>query len=196
MTPDYSYLNPYEDGPREPVEKCKTKVINLFAGPGAGKSTTAAGLFNLMKIRGHNVELVTEFAKDLTWSGRHSELSNQLYILAKQEARLTRLDGKVDFIITDSPLLLGLLYATRRFQTEWFENAVRGAWDLYDNECFYIGRVKPYQPVGRNQTELEARDLDVRVRGLLGKMQITLEHINGDEDAPRKIYRSIIGEPA
>ena len=39
------------------------KVINLFAGPGAGKSTTAAGLFHLMKIAGMNVELVTEFSR-------------------------------------------------------------------------------------------------------------------------------------
>jgi adenylate kinase family enzyme len=31
------------------------KVINLFAGPGAGKSTTAAALFSKMKWKGYNV---------------------------------------------------------------------------------------------------------------------------------------------
>ena len=29
----------------------KTKIINLFAGPGAGKSTVASGLFHEMKKR-------------------------------------------------------------------------------------------------------------------------------------------------
>jgi len=41
----------------------KTKVINLFAGPGAGKSTTAAGLFAEMKRANVDVELVTEYVK-------------------------------------------------------------------------------------------------------------------------------------
>jgi ATP:corrinoid adenosyltransferase len=66
------------------------KVINIFAGPCAGKSTTAAGLFYLMKVSGYNVELVTEYAKDMTWEGRHNILGDQLYILAKQNRRLER----------------------------------------------------------------------------------------------------------
>ena len=43
------------------------KVINLFGGPGCGKSTTAADLFARMKLRGLSVELVTEYAKDVVW---------------------------------------------------------------------------------------------------------------------------------
>jgi hypothetical protein len=40
------------------------KVINLYSGLGSWKSTTAAGLFHLMKQDLYSVELVTEFAKD------------------------------------------------------------------------------------------------------------------------------------
>lgn len=39
-------------------------VINIFGAPGAGKSTTAAALFALMKLEGYKVELATEHAKD------------------------------------------------------------------------------------------------------------------------------------
>lgn len=49
-------------------------VINLFAGPGAGKSTTAARLFSTLKLRGKNAELVQEFAKGAAWEKRSQKL--------------------------------------------------------------------------------------------------------------------------
>lgn len=166
-------------------------VINLFAGPGAGKSTTAAGLFNMMKVMGHEVELVTEVAKDLTWEKNLTALENQLFILASQEWKLSRLEGKVDFVITDSPLLLGLLYTTPRFETPWFKNAVVGAWGMYDNLSFYVNRVKPYRTNGRNQTAEEAVILDQRTRSLLGELDVDYTDIRGSMKAPAEIYRYI-----
>jgi hypothetical protein len=53
------------------------KVINLWAGPGAGKSTTAAGLF-LMKLTGRRVELVTEYAKEVVYDQDPTRIKNQL----------------------------------------------------------------------------------------------------------------------
>ena len=46
-----------------------TLVVNFFAGPGAGKSSMAAGLFAELKFRGVNCELATEYAKDKVWEG-------------------------------------------------------------------------------------------------------------------------------
>ena len=42
-------------------------IINIFGGPGVGKSTVAADLFVIMKKEGYSVELVTEYAKELTY---------------------------------------------------------------------------------------------------------------------------------
>ena len=42
-------------------------VINLFAGPGVGKSTTAARVFAELKLKGVNCEMALEFAKDKVW---------------------------------------------------------------------------------------------------------------------------------
>lgn len=42
----------------------RTLVVNLFAQPGAGKSTGAAYLFYNLKCLGVNCEYVSEFAKD------------------------------------------------------------------------------------------------------------------------------------
>ena len=71
-----------------------------------------------MKLEGLNVELVTEYAKDMTWEGRGNILEDQLYMLAKQNRRLSRLQDKVDFAMTDSPLFLGLAYS----KPDYFES--------------------------------------------------------------------------
>ena len=86
-------------------------VINIFGGPGVGKSTLAAEVFAHFKKNKLNVELVTEYAKDLVWEERNNILKDQLYILAKQNRRLERLRNKgIDVVVTDSPLLLGKIY--------------------------------------------------------------------------------------
>ena len=59
------------------------KVINLWSGPGGGKSTTAAGLFNIMKHMRLDVELVTEVAKDRVYAKDFQTLGNQLLITAE-----------------------------------------------------------------------------------------------------------------
>ncbi|TYO65512.1 hypothetical protein FXV83_16395 [Bradyrhizobium hipponense] len=58
-------------------------VINLIGGPGSGKSTTAAGLFFLMKLAGLKAELVVEYAKELSYDENWSTLKNQLHVLAE-----------------------------------------------------------------------------------------------------------------
>ena len=82
------------------------RVINFFGGPGAGKSTKAAELFADMKKAGYSVELVTEYFKELVWENTAKQTTDYLYVLANQNRRLERLRNKVDYIITDCPLLL------------------------------------------------------------------------------------------
>lgn len=136
-----------------------TKVINMFAGPGAGKSTLTAGLFYEMKLKGYNVEMVTEFAKDLTWEGHHDDLGNALFVSGTQLRRMRRLVGQVDYIITDSPVLIGAMYAATAIQ-EPLKQILLHHHREFDNFNVIVDRVKPYQPKGRNQTEDEARALD------------------------------------
>ena len=80
-----------------------TLVVNLFGGPGCGKSTLMAGIFHQLKIQGYDCEMVTEFAKDIVWEERTELLKEQIYVFTNQNYRLFRVNGKVDIIITDSP---------------------------------------------------------------------------------------------
>jgi ATP:corrinoid adenosyltransferase len=87
-----------------------TKVINMFGGSGIGKSTTAAGLYHQMKLQGLNVELVREYVKGWAWAGTKVNTYDQVYIFGKQARSEYMLYGKVDYIVTDSPILLSPIY--------------------------------------------------------------------------------------
>jgi tRNA uridine 5-carbamoylmethylation protein Kti12 len=80
-------------------------IISMIGGPGTGKSTLAAEIFARLKRDHYDVELVTEYAKDLTWNEAQKVLQNQVYVFAKQQHRFWRLKNKVDIVVTDSPIL-------------------------------------------------------------------------------------------
>lgn len=162
------------------------KVINLFGSPGTGKSTTAAGLFHIMKLAGYNVELVTEFAKDLTWDCRKECIKDSLYILAKQNKRLQRLEGKVDVAITDSPLLLGHAYYSGKMES--FGLFLDELFNSYDNLNIILDRTKPYNPIGRNQTEQESDNLAKKIKQIVIEKNIHYVSFDADEKAPKLIF--------
>lgn len=166
-----------------------TTVVNLFGGPGTGKSTTAAHLFAQLKQRNINCELVREYAKDVVWEGRISLLENQVYIFAKQLKRQVDLVGKVDVIVTDSPLLLSMVYN----DDPDLHALVLKEYNKFTNVNVMLGREKPYQPAGRVQTEDEARGLDDTIRRMLTKWDIQHVDIPADLDAATRIRRELLG---
>jgi len=153
-------------------------IINFMAGPGAGKSTTAAAVFSLLKLHNVNAELVTEFAKDLTWEERSKTLQNQYYVWAKQQHRFWRIRSEVDVIVTDSPLFFSLVYGSQ--DSRPFSQLVMDEFNSYENMNYYINRVKPYQEKGRNQSEDEAVGLDTIVKQKLKENYIKYKEIKGN----------------
>lgn len=167
-----------------------TKIINLFAGPGAGKSTMAAGLFYELKMRGHNVELATEYAKDLTWEERHETLKNQVYILGKQHHRIARLVDKVDVVITDSPILFCRLYSGESLPQS-FHDCINDLHHLFDNINYFVKRKKAYEPRGRNQTADEAMAIDVSVKRIMSEAKVSYTEIEGSAEGLRHLVDNV-----
>ena len=147
-------------------------LVNLFGAPGAGKSTGAAYIFSQLKMRGVNAELVTEFAKDKVWEESKAVFNNQAYIFGKQYFRISRCADKVDVVITDSPLLLSLVYNNDPVLGEEFNEVVRKVMNSYDCRNFYLVRTKDYNPVGRFQTESESDAIADEIQALLEKEKI------------------------
>ena len=169
----------------------KLKVINLFAGPGASKSTTRAGLFCLMKQNMVSVEEVTEYAKDVVWDGQNDILADQLYVAAHQNHRLHRLQSKVKWSVSDSPLLLSIRYASVDFLPIHFRNLIWELWEQYDNYNFFINRAKPYVQAGRVHTEEQARKIDQDILDMLRHNHVPFMEIVGDSSAPKAIFDNL-----
>lgn len=168
----------------------KPLVINLFGGPGSGKSTTAALLFGYLKQRGYNVELVTEYAKELVWEERNRTLGNQVYLLGKQTNRLEMLRGKVDAIITDSPLLLCSIYKHENYPAS-FDDLVKWQYDQYNNLNYFLQRQKDFNPKGRVHNLEESIKIDQDVRDLLEKYDYEYNDLPGNEDGVESLCRQI-----
>jgi len=153
------------------------RVINLFGGPCTGKSTIAAGLFTKMKTEGYNVELVPEYAKELTYDERFNILDqDQLYILAKQHRKIIRLKDQVDYIITDSPLLLSLIYSEINcnsliYDQKIFKDLTLSIFNHYDNFNILLRRNEAYeyQQEGRYQDLDGAIFVDSKIKSALNQ---------------------------
>lgn len=153
-------------------------VINLFAGPGAGKSTTCAGLFYKLKMMGVNCEMALEYAKDKVWEQSFRTLENQIYIFGKQLHRIWRLKDQVDIVITDSPLLLSIHYDNAK--SKYFADLVKDEFNKFNNYNYFITRNEFYNPKGRMQTLEESKDIDCNVKNILDENKIIYATVSKD----------------
>jgi hypothetical protein len=166
------------------------KVVNLFSGPGAGKSTTAAGVFALLKLHGVRSELVTEFAKDLTWEKREHTLNNQYYVWGKQYHKMWRVRHEVLVTITDAPLMHSVLYSNEEDET--FKKMVYESFNKFNNINYFIKRVKKYDVAGRSQTKEQAEELDLNVLEMLKKYRIKYKTVPGTSGGINTITGDIL----
>lgn len=148
-----------------------TKVINFFGGPGSGKSTTALGVTSILKANGIIAEYVSEFPKEIVWAGELHLLSDQMPIAREQFRRQNILKGKVEFIVTDCPLVLQLPYILDHIddpeEQKRCEDEVLAGWNQFENMNIFIQRDKPFQQAGRAHNEEQSREKDRQLKELL-----------------------------
>lgn len=166
-----------------------TVIVNLYGAPSSGKSSAAAALFSVMKsvliqelfkvepCGAQSVEMVSEYAKELAWQGIHITKEMQQSIADVQMERERRLLGKVDYIITDSPVVLSPFYEQIYHETQSTKSAIntyisnrRENGHMSIN--FMLDRVTPYNPEGRYETEEESDQVGGMLRSYLRSWNI------------------------
>ena len=166
----------------------ETLIINLIGGPGSGKSTCASGIFYQLKKMGVNCELALEFAKDKVWEESYKILDDQFYIFGKQYHKLFRLCGKVDVVITDSPLIVSMLY--NKMPSVYFNDFVIEQFNMFNNLTFFVNRPEHYQTEGRIQTKKESQNLDGILKHLLNDFNVHFTEVSC-EDAVDMIVNTV-----
>ena len=161
-----------------------TIVINIAGGPGTGKTTVAAELFSKLKSKGYEVENVSEFAKELVWEGRSEAFDDRLYMHGEQNHRLMQMNGKLDFIITDSPLFLTSVYNNYYLKNKFpksynkmIDTVTLETFKLYNNKIYLLERNTNYKVVGRRENEKTAKNIDKDLINYLSKNKIKYKSI-------------------
>lgn len=167
------------------------KIVNIFGGPGTGKSTLALELTAELKKHGYNADYVSEVAKEYVYSGdtdilKSESLSSQLNLLHKQKAKLDLcIKGGLDYIVIDSPLLLNLAYFNDKSisnnATQYYQKYVYNIFKRYNNINFLILRGNSlYNRQGRIQSKDDAINKDIVISELLRQYGIKTTSITND----------------
>ena len=176
------------------------KVINMFGGPCTGKSVTAADVFVHLKKKHVNIELINEYAKQLTYDKRFNILQNdQLYVLAKQQRKQHRVRNHVDYAVTDSPLVLGCIYFDEKYnycEFDHFKNISFDIFNRYDNINIFLVRNDEfdYQSEGRNQDIDQACGIDNEVLRFLVEYNIPFYKVYVDDTSLDQITKILENE--
>jgi adenylate kinase family enzyme len=165
----------------------QTLVINLFGAPGSGKSTLAADLFSEMKKHDYQVEMVREWVKLWAWEGKEMNYADQVIVFGNQVHEETSLYGKVDVIITDSPLILSAFYEDANHKSTNLLEAAKKIMHLakFDQVTYWNLLVKrdwAYQTKGRWQNEAESNELHKKMIQFLKTNELTYETVSSVEE--------------
>ena len=157
------------------------KVINLFGCPGSGKSTTAAMLYFKLSSMGYKVELVSESTLDLIKNDQKIITQDNIFNVQKKKFNID-----ADYIITDSPLLLSVIYDTRK-NTD-FNDKVLYEFLEYDNINVLLNRTVPYWNLSNDAKYFPENDpLYIALKELLDFYNLDYIEIAGDDLAADEI---------
>lgn len=142
-----------------------TVLLNFLGAPSTGKTTLSASVFAYLKARDIDVEYSSEYVKTWAWESRNISSLDQYYIFGKEAHQQSRLFNKVDFLISDSPVMLATFYQYFYNGRNTLTVPCHDFYEVAEKEFkvkvinFFLNRQKEYNPKGRYQTKEEADDL-------------------------------------
>lgn len=168
-----------------------TRILTLYGGPGTGKSTTAARVFTMFKELGVSVEMAREYVKRWAWEGRQISGFDEYYFVGKQIREESHLFNKVDYIVSDKPLVMDIYYA-RKYASPTIAKGIEGAVTSFYQAAaehghrhfhLFLRRSKTYDPRGRYEDEQTALAMDGEIRLLLEELRYPYEECDTDDQS-------------
>ena len=174
-----------------------TVLINLFGSSSAGKSSLMADLFYALKLKNKTVEMCPEIIKQWAWDGIKPNKYDQYFLMGQEIKQQSRLFGKVDFAISDSPVLQNAFY-------NWYLNGEDNLYqpfidyrsiamaDGHEFRNFMLFRNKPFEPKGRYQTAEEADNIAIHLVNYLEMHGMHFPVLNGkDHERTEQILKEL-----
>jgi hypothetical protein len=130
--------------------------------------------------------LVREYVKTWAWQNKKVGPFDQIYLLGKQSKYESILYGKVDYIVTDSPLLLCPIYEIYHSGKELVApaafNFIEDAKSKgVEHVNFVLSRHKHFDTRGRYDTLEEATQVDAVIREFLQEHEIPYVEIVSED---------------
>jgi thymidylate kinase len=156
-----------EEG-RRPREGGKVKLA-LIGTHGVGKTTLAYEICSLLKKANHNVELVTEVARQSPFPvNAATTLEGQLWILHAQIAAELDAGRRAPHVICDRAVLDNYCYLVNKFGRQPQLEAWLAWW--MDTYSFLVGVPPIESAITSDGFRSEDRDFQVRIHELLSKL--------------------------
>jgi len=174
-----------------------SKLVNLFGGPGIGKSGIAAGITYELKRKHISCNNPYEFPKTLAWDKNYPAIQDQLYVFANQHRGIAQSYGKVDYIIIDSPVMFSTIYHSyytkgypAEFYGETFHNMVVDLHRRYDNLNILLKRSNTeINEAERFQDLKQSIEIDELCKVKLEEHNLPYVEIDVDGDTVSKIIK-------
>jgi adenylate kinase family enzyme len=176
-----------------------SKLINLFGGPGIGKSSIAAGIFYKLKKKHISCNNPYEFPKTLAWDNNIPAIKDQLYVFANQHRGIAQSYGKVDYIIIDSPILFSKIYHSyytegypAEFYGDSFHKMILELHNKYDNINILLERAEGvHNEEERFQDYEESLVIDDLCKKILDENNIPYHTVKVGKNTVKEILKLI-----
>lgn len=164
---------------RQSHARYDTLHINLWGSPGVGKAGISGQLYGKLKEAGYVAMLVHDYAEELALQGklawREVETNeirefDQFIISSEQYRRESEMEGSVEVVITDAPLLQQTIFAPGHYAGELRHilNQMTVGWTSMD--VLLTGGVRPdYTSMGRVQTAEHSLALQPEILAILSE---------------------------
>ena len=154
------------------------KCINIFGGPGIGKSTQSLLLTAHLKLNHYNADIVQEYAKSLVYRNDFEKLSDQRHILDVQTSLVETLKlGGVEYAVCECPILLNIVYNNLNSPNESYNLEVLEHFNRYDNHNLVLNRSTKFVQNGRIHNLEESKSIDRDIINTLNKYNIEYTNI-------------------